>query len=185
MNFTDTKQNFYNEKIKKVKVYTSIFEIGSDYVLEKNIYSTWNNSLRVCILSLRFFFIFILSRSRSMQVKVTLKFEWVSKGWTSLENFYIRSLPFYQQVKYKLSNQIFFTGNVIRGPVHRRNACSGNCPFGQLSRIKYLSEKSPLGKCPLGNCPGTKFSDSLAKYNLVTPKGKGKTLLKSQQSVTV
>lgn len=40
MNFTDTKQNFYNEKIKKVKVYTLIFEIGSDYVLKKNIYST-------------------------------------------------------------------------------------------------------------------------------------------------
>lgn len=40
MNFTDTKQKFYNEKIKKIKVYNFIFEIGSDYVIEKNIYST-------------------------------------------------------------------------------------------------------------------------------------------------
>ena len=35
------------EKINKGKAYIFIFKIGSNYVIRKNIYSTWNNTLKV------------------------------------------------------------------------------------------------------------------------------------------
>ena len=94
------------------------------------------------------------------------------------KNFYIGNLPFYQQVKYKLSNQICFSS--YQSLFHPGNEIfdSGNClptkfPFGEMSvrgmsfgalSIGEMSVREIVrsSNCPSGKCPSEKRS--LGKY---------------------
>ena len=97
----------------------------------------------------------------SMQVKLTLKFEGVSKGLTNLEIIFILEICLFASKKY-INYQIKFTlkvsfftwlisiiflsgncpsgkclemsvwGSVIRGTIHQENVCSEKCPFGEM-----------------------------------------------------